>query len=358
MKKLLAMLMIMLVSFTGCNSSSGNDKDDNGGNNNGTGGSYTVSGSVRLGSAEGAAISGVTVVLAAVSMTGVNPQTVTTGSTGAFAFSNIAPGNYIITPAKSGYTFSPEFVSFTVADKNVTVQTFVGATVNTGGNAGSHTLAPFKTGATWTFDSVYSVGGFSLNEKVVEKVTGTVAKGGKTYWAVTFTTYDSDGKLDTENTIYLRVENETVYTYGTDFFTSKTAPATFKSAQTPAVMKALAYSDDLPMLKFNVSPGTTWDIVRDTTTYQGNSATIIITGKYVGTETVGSYANCAKFELNYGSESVYNEMKISGKWDKTLWLAPNVGPVKSIDNFSTGTTIADAALLSTTTSTLSSHVIP
>ncbi|MHB9031074.1 MAG: carboxypeptidase-like regulatory domain-containing protein [Candidatus Latescibacterota bacterium] len=362
MKKLLVLFMLMLTAFAGCNSSTGNDdNDDNGntGNNTGNGGKYTVSGSAHLNNVDGAGISGATVILASTSQTTMTPLTVTTGSNGAFSFANIAAGSYMVTITKANHTFSPEFVMVTVADKNVIVQTFVGTAVNTSGNAGAHTLFPLKTGATWTYDSVNSISGMSFTEKIIDKVTGTMVQGGKTYWAVVSTTYDSDGEEDDTDTAYLRIENNVLYTYGTDLLTAKTAPVAFKAAQTPAVLKALQSSyGDLAMLKFNVATGTTWDIYKDSGSYQGNTYSIAATGKYIGTETVGAYSNCAKFEVSYASESNSTYGKIAGKWNMTLWLAPNTGPVKTVDTFYTGQTLATVELLSTVTNTLQTSQIP
>jgi hypothetical protein len=360
MKKLLVLLMLMLTAFTGCNSSTGDDdkNDGNNGNTTGNGGTYTISGSVRLTSTTGAAISGVTVILASTVQTSLTPLTTTTGSNGTFSFSNIAAGTYLVTVTKTGYTFTPEFGAVTVTDKNVTVS-FIGTTVNTSGNAGTHNLYPLKTNATWTFEAVTVVSGFSYTEKIIDRVTGTMVKGGKDYWAMESTTYDTDGKEDSKDTAYMRIENDIMYTYGSDFFTAKAAPAAFKSAQNPSVFKALQTTyDHLVLLKFNVSAGTAWDIMKDSGSALGNSYSVTVTGKYIGTETVGAYSNCAKYELDYKSESNTTYGKIAGRWFRTIWLAPNVGPVKEIEMFYTGETLATIELLSTVTYTLQTSVIP
>jgi hypothetical protein len=58
--------------------------------------SYTMSGTVRSGSATGPALAGATVSIAA--------KTALTSSTGTFAISGIAPGSYTLTISKSGFT--------------------------------------------------------------------------------------------------------------------------------------------------------------------------------------------------------------------------------------------------------------
>jgi hypothetical protein len=361
MKKLFVLLVLMLAAFAGCNSSTGNDDKDNGGdtgNNTGNGGKYTVSGSARLTSASGAAIAGATVVLASTSQTATIPLTTTTGSNGAFSFGNISAGSYIVTIEKENHTFSPEFVMVTVADKNVVVQTFVGTTVNTSGNAGSVALYPFKTNATWTYDSVYEALGFPSNQKVVQKVTGTMNMGGKTYWAVKSTTYDSEGEEDGEDTLYFRVDNNIMYGYGTDFLTGKIAKAA-KPGQAAAIFKpAQSISSEYPLIKFGVAAGTTWDIYKDSGAYQSTSWNILATGKYVGTETVSSYSNCARYELSYASETNSSFGKIASKSGLTIWLAPNVGPVKTVLVTHIGDSLDAVSLLSTVTNTLNTVQIP
>ncbi len=79
----------------------------------GTGGAYSISGTVTL---NGSGLSGVTVT--AGSATG------TTNSSGAYTISGLANGTYTVTPVLSGYTFSPASASETVNGANVTGVTF------------------------------------------------------------------------------------------------------------------------------------------------------------------------------------------------------------------------------------------
>ncbi|MBN1291585.1 MAG: carboxypeptidase regulatory-like domain-containing protein [Candidatus Latescibacteria bacterium] len=359
MKKLLALLIFLVIAFVGCNSSTGDD-DDNDNNGTGNDGKYTISGSVKLNSANGAGISGVNVALAPVSQSAnPTPFLATTGSAGTFSFENISAGSYIVTVNKTDYSFTPEYVSISVSDKNVVTQTFIGTTFSNSGNAGTHSLFPFKTGATWTYSSVMSVSGFDINESEVDKVDGTMVKEGKTYWALDSTRYDSDGEESSNEISYVRIENNILYTYGADFLTAKAVAKVAKTAQAAALFKALeSLNSDLAMIKFNVSAGTTWDVFRDSAATEGNSYSIVITGKYVGTETVGSYSNCAKYELEYDSESDTTYGKYAGKWSQTLWFSANVGIVKTVELFSSGETLATVTLLSTTTNMLESYQIP
>lgn len=77
---------------------------------------YSVSGKVFL---NGSGLSGVTITL-----TGTGSTTTTTGSDGNYTFTGAQNGSYTIAPLKSGYTFSPSSRSITVNNANVTGQDF------------------------------------------------------------------------------------------------------------------------------------------------------------------------------------------------------------------------------------------
>lgn len=79
------------------------------------GGTYSVSGSAGIGSAT-------------VSISGAFSGTITASSSGAYSFSGLTPGNYIITPSLSGYTFSPASQSATITNANVSGLSFTANT--------------------------------------------------------------------------------------------------------------------------------------------------------------------------------------------------------------------------------------
>jgi hypothetical protein len=81
---------------------------------------YSISGTVTLG---GAGLSGVTVTL-------TGGATATTNSSGIFTFSSVQSGTYSLTPALSGYSFTPTSTSVTVNSANVTGKNFTAT--NTG----------------------------------------------------------------------------------------------------------------------------------------------------------------------------------------------------------------------------------
>jgi hypothetical protein len=62
-----------------------------------------------------------------VNLTGGATATTTTGVGGAYSFGNLAPGTYIITPSKTGWTFTPANETRIVSD-NVTGASFVANT--------------------------------------------------------------------------------------------------------------------------------------------------------------------------------------------------------------------------------------
>jgi hypothetical protein len=84
----------------------------------GGGATYSISGTVTSG---GGPLAGVTMTLS-----GAATGTTTTDSNGNYTFSNLANGNYTVTPSMTGYTFSPASRTVTISGANVTGQNFTG----------------------------------------------------------------------------------------------------------------------------------------------------------------------------------------------------------------------------------------
>ena len=61
-----------------------------------------------------------------VTLIGAVNATATTNSVGAYTFPGLPDGNYTVTPAKSGYTFTPPSKAVTLSGSNVTGQNFIG----------------------------------------------------------------------------------------------------------------------------------------------------------------------------------------------------------------------------------------
>lgn len=83
---------------------------------------YSLSGTVRT--SKGTAVSGVTVILSG----GPSAGSTVTDSAGNYSFADLFAGNYLVTPAKSGYAISPSSASVTlnanVTSLNFTVPTY------------------------------------------------------------------------------------------------------------------------------------------------------------------------------------------------------------------------------------------
>jgi uncharacterized repeat protein (TIGR03803 family) len=88
----------------------------------------TISGTVTQNTSAGPAMEGVTVTLSQPGWT----ETQITGSSGAYSFPDLAPGNYTVTPSLPGYAFTPKSGSMTVNGSNVT-ENFTGAPVTISG---------------------------------------------------------------------------------------------------------------------------------------------------------------------------------------------------------------------------------
>ncbi len=360
MKKLFALALIAMTAMLGGCLTSDDSKDDNGGDT-GNGGSWKVYGYVKLTDANGAGIKDVSVAL----MQNAKTQaTVKTNSDGYYEFTKIADGTYTVIPVKSGYTFAPvEVANVTVAGKDVVAQTFIGTTSggssNPGtGSAGSTTYAPYKLNATWTFNSVFDPDGISSTSTYVEKVVGTQAYNGKTYWILK--SEDINTYYTLEDTTLVRVDGTTVYGFFTADLVAKRVPKTAKAAR---IAKTLAneYGAEMPIYKFGLGSGQTWTIY-DSGTYAGTS--VKLTGKSLGTETVtvpaGTFSNCAKLEITV----VMTIKDTSGTWTSTSvtteWFAPNVGRVKSSET-STNTNTTSTGTETTTytySDDLKSYSIP
>ncbi|MCX8031517.1 MAG: carboxypeptidase regulatory-like domain-containing protein [Thermodesulfovibrionales bacterium] len=83
-----------------------------------TGGAFSISGTITL--SGGGPLSGVTVTLS-----GAANAVTTTNALGVYTFTNLANGNYTVTPALSGFTFTPASRNVTINNANVAGQDFV-----------------------------------------------------------------------------------------------------------------------------------------------------------------------------------------------------------------------------------------
>ncbi|MBI5611603.1 MAG: carboxypeptidase regulatory-like domain-containing protein, partial [Gammaproteobacteria bacterium] len=88
----------------------------------GGGGSFSISG--RAVTALGSGFSGLSGVT--ISLTGAATASTATDGSGNYSFAGLANGAYILTPSKTGYTFSPVNRAVTISGANVTGQNFTG----------------------------------------------------------------------------------------------------------------------------------------------------------------------------------------------------------------------------------------
>lgn len=320
MKKVFSVLLLAAVVFSGCNSSTGNDEDND--NNIGNGGTSKISGAVKLNDVDGAGIAGVTISL---TLNNANISTVSTDSNGAFSLVNLADSTYVVTPSKSGYTFEPPHVSVTVSGVDVVVQTFVGT--STGGNNGDSGNAsvylPLKLGATWTFDSTENYDGNIETSTYVESIVGSQVYNGKTYWM------REDNYPEWADTTLVRIDGNIAYSFfggGEQFF---------KRAKTVSRMNSAVFVTgvEVPIMKFGLSAGQSWTIYDSGATQYGS---FVMTGKYIGTETVqvtaGTFQNCLKYEITVTSSYTVESETYTNTDVSLQWFAPNVGMVKSTDS--------------------------
>lgn len=184
---------------------------------------------------------------------------------------------------------------------------------NDSGNSAA-TYLPFKEGSVWTFtdtETTYGTPPIVNTTTSTSTCTGQETINGKTYWVLT----DSDDFTAT----YLRVQDNDVYMYGSDFMYNKAAP---KIAQ--------EMPEEVLWFRFGVSSGTTWPVWTYNGSGEGYSYTITVTGKYVGKETVttpaGKYSNCMRFDIITTSSNVVSGITQTFTMTSSMWFAPNVGP--------------------------------
>jgi hypothetical protein len=213
---------------------------------------------------------------------------------------------------------------------------------DTGGTGGSaEAFFPVKLNATWT----YTASGDETGENT-ETIIGTKSIGGKTYSMIK-TTYTGGMDADTS---YVRLDGNTLYSLidASQFMVGKRAVA----AKAASALAATAGEIEVPMMKFGLSAGATWDIYKYSGTVEGASVNVSITGKYIGQENVtvpkGSFSNCLKYQILSTVASSF----FTSTSTQTIWLAENVGRVKTTDVSDIGTSTFS------TTEVLKSYNIP
>ncbi len=119
-----------------------------------TGSTYSISGMITTpGRTMGSGLTGVTVTLS-----GAGYGTTTTTAIGMYTFSNLTPGSYALSPAKSGYAFTPVSSAQTISTTDIMHDNFIGTP---------------NSAATYSLSGVISVSAMGMN-KGLAGVTVTV----------------------------------------------------------------------------------------------------------------------------------------------------------------------------------------
>ncbi len=77
-------------------------------------------------------VSGATLADVIITLTGATTASATTSSSGAFSFTGLANGSYTLTPAKTGYTFTPSSLPVIISGANVTGSNFTATSSSSG----------------------------------------------------------------------------------------------------------------------------------------------------------------------------------------------------------------------------------
>lgn len=194
-----------------------------------------------------------------------------------------------------------------------------------GGGATASVYYPMKTDAYWVMTYTDKENGTVVDEgEETLRVAGKETVDGNEYWKFV----DENDVLDS----HVRIANNILYIYHPTLFATKMA----------SVMKAAGASQmpdltgELPMIDFNVGSGKSWTIAESSFAESGVSYSINWTGTYLGTENVtvpaGTFANCRKYRLLMVTTSTYNNFSFTSETESIIWLAANVGAVKTVDS--------------------------
>lgn len=302
----------------------------------GEGGSSGVTISGRVVDSFGNGISGVSVALSGEETL----RAATTDNGGSYSFSRLANGSYRIAPSSGNYTFNPPYLSVFLRDYNFRAEDFTASPSdpddgNGGGegptdNAGTHEFYPLSLMSSrtmWVEDADYTTG-ITRSYSRSYATVGVETSGGNYYWRVV-----DDGD---ETTGYYRVAGDIVYAY----------PRTGPFGSLPVdIGTAGQYGDsggpsgpldnEVPYLRFDIAPGGEWTILNWESSSLGAYFAWNWKGTYLGEEAVdtvtGRIERCRKYLLvlyTYGTAGGGSSHQATQTF---IWLAPGVGPVKTIE---------------------------
>ena len=233
---------------------------------------------------------------------------------GYFLFQDIPNGTYTIAPGKEGFNFNPTFITVSVAGYDETIRTFIASEGVEGedtGFAGTHSYYPMNRFASWTRKKVITdiIEGYTTTNEYTLFVKGTKDYKDKKYWELV----NDDGEFDS----YVRIMNDVVYTL-TELFDDDSP-----------------LHDEFPILQLDLPSGAYYEILSYSSAELGFSLTLTRYGTYHGTEDVsvvaGTFNDCKKYEIIYDAAAVAGGAYQREITTIFLWLAPDVGIVKSTE---------------------------
>ena len=172
--------------------------DQTGVNFAGVANTWAISGTIS----PAASASGVTVALS-----GAATASTVTDANGNYSFANLSSGSYVVTPTKTGFTFSPSSQSVTVSGANVSATNFTAQVMATGGitliqdsvNGNESSASAIST----SFTAANTAGNFLIVSGTIARPAGTLSisdTAGNSYIPVT--TPVTDANQDTTSYLW------------------------------------------------------------------------------------------------------------------------------------------------------------
>lgn len=208
---------------------------------------------------------------------------------------------------------------------------------------------PLKTGTAWAYRQVVtdSLGSQGTPVNLLRSVIGTIRRSNRTWFIV----FDSSGQDST----LLRVQDNILYKLH-DVTTGVARPA---GTLAPAKRGGLAQliEQEVPYINFNADQGESWRIFARTDSIQGYVISQQIDGVFAGVDAIqvpgGAFQNCLRYEITEATSIRSPIFTGSTVNDITMWLAPDVGPVRTIIEYR-----VEKVLKMTTLEELTSYSIP
>jgi len=219
---------------------------------------------------------------ATVNLTATSSATVTANASGNYSFTGLANGSYMVTPSKTGFTFTPASQAVTVNNANVTAVNFstvtysISGTISGAGGSGSTVNLTGASTATTTADTS---GNYSFTGLVNGSYTITPSKS-----RFTFTPVNAAATVSGDNVTGVNFTSTAAAGLAIDKSVSTVRSSQSSTIVTPAFTTAAAnelllafVSADAPSSGTNTTVssiaggGLTWVLVRRTNTQLGTA---------------------------------------------------------------------------------------